>query len=164
MKITQRGVEALMDMEGISLASYYDVADLETIGVGHLLTKAERESGVIVINDEFISYRNGGLTREQVGHLLQQDLRSTENTVNKLVTVPLTDNQFDALVCFCFNVGNTAFKASTLLKRLNAGQYDAVPGQMRQWVYITKGGRKVVSNGLKIRREKEVSLWKDGAR
>lgn len=161
MRISQKGVEALMDMEGISLASYHDVAGLETIGVGHLLTKPERESSFVVIRDELVNWKDG-LTREQVGHLLEQDLRDTEAAVNGLVTVQLTENQFDALVCFCFNVGNNAFKASTLLKRLNQGQYEAVPAQMRQWVYITKGGAKVVSKGLAVRREKEIALWKGG--
>lgn len=158
MKTSPKGIEALMDMEGISLAVYKDVAGLDTVGVGHLLTRAEIESGVVVIGEEFVPYHNG-LTREQVGRLLEQDLRDTEEAVNRLVTVPLTEAQFDALVCFCFNVGAGAFKASTLLKRLNAGRYEAVPGQMRQWVYVTKGGKKVVSAGLKNRREAEIKLW-----
>ncbi len=163
MIISQKGIEALMDMEGISLASYYDIAGLETLGIGHLLTRAERESGIIVIGGEWVPWRNG-LTREQVGKLLEQDLHDTEEVVNSAVKVPLTDNQVDALICFCFNVGASAFKSSTLLKLINQGRYDEVPKQMKRWVYVTKGGAKIVSKGLAMRREREIAIWKGAAK
>jgi lysozyme len=75
--------------------------------------------------------------------------------VNESVTVPLNQNQFDALVSFSFNVGDNAFRGSTLLKLLNQGQYDQVPAQLRRWV---RDNGHVVQ-GLINRREKEIVLW-----
>lgn len=72
--------------------------------------------------------------------------------------VPLTQQQFDALVSFAFNVGNGAFCDSTLLKRLNAGQYDAVPAQLNRWV---KAGGKTLE-GLVTRRAAEGALFSRG--
>jgi lysozyme len=87
--------------------------------------------------------------------LLGQDLEGAERTVNEAVTVPLNQNQFDALVSFTFNVGNGAFRGSTLLKLLNQRQYDQVPTQLRRWV-MDNGH---VVQGLVNRREKEIALW-----
>jgi len=78
--------------------------------------------------------------------------------VNQHITVNLNQHQFDALVSFVFNVGAGAFQQSTLLQRLNAGRYDAVPGQLRLW---NKGGGKVLP-GLVTRREAEARLFTSG--
>jgi lysozyme len=78
-----------------------------------------------------------------------QDLRRFENAVNGSVAVSLEQNQFDALVSFSFNVGVGAFTGSTLLKKLNAGSYDDVPGELMKW---TKGGGKTLQ-GLVNRRQ-----------
>lgn len=77
------------------------------------------------------------------------------NTVNTSVTVPLSQNQFDALVSFAFNVGATAFQGSTLLSVLNQGNYDDVPSQMLRW--NRAGGR--VLRGLTRRRTAEGELF-----
>lgn len=147
-----------MDMESVELMPYLDQAEKLTLGVGHLLTQTELASGQIYLDGKFTDWKNG-LTREQVMALLAQDLRATETVVNAHVRVPLEQYQFDALCAFCFNVGAGAFVNSTLLKRLNEGRYEAVPEQMRKWVYVTKGGQKVVSKGLKNRRDAEIKLW-----
>ena len=72
-----------------------------------------------------------------------------------MVKVPLNQNQFDALVSFVFNVGNNAFRDSTLVKVLNAGHFDQVPTQLRRWI---RDNGKIVK-GLINRREKEIALW-----
>ena len=120
---------------------YKDSAGYPTIGVGHLIRKGEDFSA--------------GLTTEQAQDLLQKDLVRFEAVVNEKVTVPLTQNQYDALVSFAFNVGDGAFRQSTLLKRLNAGDYTAVPDQLMRW---TKAGGKT-SDGLIVHRRNEVKLW-----
>jgi lysozyme len=158
VKITQKGLDLLMDLEGVVTEMYHDQAGLPTIGVGHLLTQNELATGLIYIDGDYLDWR-GGLTREQTGALLRQDLRAAEIAVDQWVRVPLSDHQRDALICFCFNVGVGAFSRSSLVARLNAGSYEAVPGQMRLWNKITKGGAKVVSTGLARRREREIELW-----
>jgi lysozyme len=93
--------------------------------------------------------------------LLDRDLAPAEGALRKWVVVPLTQNQFDALVCFIYNVGVGAFRESTLLHQLNSGKYDEVPAQLRRWnkEWDTKKRQFVVNKGLAIRREQEVVRW-----
>ncbi len=154
MQMSQNGRKLLQQWEGVRLNAYKDSAGLLTIGVGHLLTKSELSSGKIDINGESVKYGNG-LTSDQADALLAQDLKPAETTVNNNVKVELNQNQFDTLVSFTFNVGGGAFKGSTLLKKLNNGQYGEVSGQLMRW---DKAGGKVVP-GLEKRRKNEVKLW-----
>lgn len=154
MNISENGLKKLVEWEGSEGKVYKDSAGLPTIGVGHLLTKDELHSGKISILGKSVHYRDG-LSEQQIRDLLKQDIVSREAAVTNLVRVPLTQNQFDALVSFVFNVGRHAFQNSTLLKKLNAGQYDEVPNQLERWVY--SGGKK--TEGLVNRRRNEIALW-----
>lgn len=93
------------------------------------------------------------ITEVEACEILDVDLDECEDAVARLVKVPLTDNQFSALVSFQFNTGSLA--SSTLLKKLNAGDYRAVPEQLLRWVHAK--GRYV--EGLKNRRNAEIALW-----
>lgn len=141
MKLSEKGRELLVELEGKRNHSYQDVAGLKTIGVGHLIKPGED-----------MEY----LTDEQVDELLTHDLSLFEGVVNTLVDVSIDQCQFDALVIFAFNVGLKAFSGSTLLKVLNHGDYDNVPDQLMRW---NKAGGKIVA-GLTHRRDKEIELWK----
>jgi len=154
MQMSEHGLELLKQWEGFKNKLYNDSAGLPTIGVGHLLTKSELSSGKIVINGAAVQY-DVGLSDSQVLNLLKQDMTPAAQVVTNKVTVPLNQNQFDALTSFTFNVGGAAFSGSTLLKLLNQGQYDEVPPQLRRW---NKAGGKVVQ-GLINRRENEIKLW-----
>jgi lysozyme len=153
-KISMTGLESILNSEGLKLKEYKDSAGYPTIGVGHLLKPRELERGIIVIDGEDVPYSDG-ITKEQALSLLRQDASYAVDAVNRLVTVALTQNQFDALVSFTFNIGVGAFGFSTLLKRLNTGEYSSVPFEMRRW---NKTGGKV-SQGLINRREDEIKLW-----
>ncbi|MBB2709642.1 lysozyme [Rhizobium sophoriradicis] len=102
------------------------------------------------------------VTEAQALAWLRGDLDPCERAVATAVKVDLTDNQFGALVMFAFNAGIGAFKSSTLLKKLNAGNYAAVPGELAKWNKTTIDGKKVVSNGLVNRRGAEAGLWAKG--
>lgn len=154
MTMSDHGKKLLAQWEGFERNVYLDVAGLPTIGVGHLLTKDELSSEQIMIGDKAIDY-TGGLTEQQVYDLLGQDLARFERAVNDSVEPDLAQNQFDALVSFTFNVGEGAFRQSTLLKRLNARDFADVPNQLRRW---NRSGGKVVQ-GLVNRRENEIKLW-----
>ncbi len=154
MQMSENGQKKLADWEGFKLRAYHDAAGKLTIGVGHLLTRSELSSGKIWIQGEAVRYA-AGLSDRQVLALLGQDLKGAENAVNEGVEVELQQNQFDTLVSFCFNVGATAFKNSTLLRRLNQGGYDEVPAQLRRWVHCDGA----VEAGLVNRREHEIVLW-----
>lgn len=99
------------------------------------------------------------ITQEQAEAFLSEDLAPAERAVSTLVTVELSDNQFAALVSFTFNVGVTAFKTSSLLRKLNAGDYNAVPSELMKWTK-SKGQQMT---GLVNRRSAEAGLWAKGS-
>lgn len=154
MQVSTGFFELLEEIEGRDSKMYLDSGGAPTIGIGHLLSKEERLSGKIYINGEYIKYTDG-LTEKQINDLVVQDVKLPVYVVNTSSKVPLNQNEFEALVSFVYNIGNTAFKNSTLLKLLRTGDYASVPAQMRRWVH---DGGKVVK-GLANRREKEVMHW-----
>lgn len=155
MKASQHLLDLLVEWEGLKLKSYLDVAKLLTIGIGHLLTKEEKETGFIVIKGQKVPW-HCGITKSQAYDLKIQDMVRFEQSVNSSVKVELKQHQYDALVSFAYNVGVAAFQGSTLLKKLNAGQYSEVPAELSKWVKA--GGKKI--QGLVNRRNNEIKLWK----
>lgn len=153
-RMSDHGRALLIQWEGFKPKQYLDSAGLPTIGVGHLLTPEERASKQIKIGTTTVS-TTATLTDAQVNALLMQDLVRFEAAVTSFVVVDLTQNQYDALVSFAFNLGTTALKTSTLLRELNAKNYAAVPTQMRR--FVNSDGHPV--QGLINRRENEVKLW-----
>jgi lysozyme len=143
--ISATGLNALMAHEGVRLRAYQDEAGVWTICYGH--TK-----GV---------YAGMVATQAQCEDFLRADIKWAEYAVNSLVVVPLTQNQFDALVSFVFNVGYANFKDSTLLKRLNAGDYAAAAQEFPKWSMLRdkKTGKKRLSQGLLRRRMDEQTLF-----
>ena len=101
------------------------------------------------------------ITEGQAERLLKDDLDRFEKRVSSLVKVPLTDNQFSALVSFDFNTG--ALHSSTLLKKLNQKKYEEVPNELMKYVKATVNGSKRTVTGLVNRRSAEVGLWARGA-
>jgi lysozyme len=154
LKTSDHGKEKITAWEGFEPRVYSDAGGKLTIGVGHLLTPSELSSGKIWIKGKAVRYADG-LSEPQILDLLGQDLEGAEAAVNNGVEVELSQNQFDALVSFCFNVGAAAFRSSALLRLLNQGQYDEVPAQLRRWVHC----RGEVVQGLVRRREYEIALW-----
>lgn len=146
MKTSEKGIDLLKVLEegkGFSSKSYICSAGKRTIGYGH----------VILPDDNIIE----PITEDQAEDILEKDVMLAENAINKYVKIPLTQNQFDALVCFVFNVGRTNFKTSTLLKFINEQLWDKIPKQFMRWVYHDK---KLIK-GLENRRKIEVRLWKN---
>lgn len=161
MQMSTKGRQMLTELEGFKTRLYHDSAGLPTIGVGHLLTQQELAQGYILIHrsGQQINWR-AELSADDVDAILAQDLPDYENAVNRLVTAPLQQHQFDALVSFCFNVGETRFAQSTLLRLVNTGNTAAVPDQFRLWTKVTINGKKVQVRGLKNRRNTEIAMWR----
>ena len=145
MKTSQAGVDLIKQFEGQRLTAYKCPAGIWTIGYGHTSAAGapEVQPGMTI-------------TYQEANAILVRDLGKYEDAVDRLVKVPLTQNQFDALVSFTYNVGEGALAKSTLLKKLNAGQYDAVPAELMKW---TKGGGKELP-GLVRRRRAECAMWR----
>lgn len=159
--MSSAGRALLTALEGYELKAYRDSAGLWTIGVGHLLTQNELDSNRLVIAGRVVDWRDG-LTTADVDTLLQQDLAQTEAAVGRLVTVDISQPQFDALASFCFNVGETAFAQSGLLLAVNTLHWDDVPNEWRRWKFATVDGKKIIIKGLVDRREKELKRWATG--
>ena len=119
MKTSERGLELLTLREGFKTFAYKDVKGIWTIGVGH--TGPEVVEGL-------------QWSTSQVRDALVKDVETAEKTINAGVKVNLSQNQFDALVSFIFNVGVGAFTRSTLLKVLNQGNYTEAAQQFDRWV------------------------------
>jgi len=143
--ITQAGVDLIKRFEGFSPTVYICPAGYPTIGYGHVVKPQEREQFA------------GGITTEQAETLLRQDVQTAERAVLRLITVPLTDGQFDALVSFTFNLGAGALQRSTLRRKVNRGDHANVPEEFRKWVWT--GGRKL--EGLVKRRDAEVTHYRN---
>lgn len=154
MKMSENGLRLLTEWEGCILHVYKDQAGYPTIGVGHLLTETEKKTGYVNIAGNKVEYSHG-ITKEQALLLLAQDVRPAEAAVNSAVTTALSQNQFDALVSFTFNVGAGGFRSSTALKKINEGKLSEVPDWIAKW---NKAGGKVC-DGLIERRRNEIELW-----
>jgi lysozyme len=141
--ITQQGVNLIKDFEGFSPTIYLDAAGFPTIGYGHLLRPGEAEM-----------FRRG-ISLEAAVALLIKDVQAAERAVLRLISVPLSDGQFDALVSFTFNLGSGALQRSTLRRKVNREEHADVPAEFMKWVWA--GGRKL--NGLIRRRQAEAMFY-----
>lgn len=141
MRASKRIVDFIAQHEGFKSRIYKDPYGYPTIGFGHLLREGEEEL-----------FKNG-ITRERALELLHQDIREAEKAVNLLVKVPLTQNQFDALVSFTYNVGSGNLKKSTLLKKLNEGDYVGASNEFMKWI------GKPPLPGLQRRRSEERKIF-----
>lgn len=120
MKVSDKGLEIIKEFEGLSLKAYPDPATGGrpwTIGYGH--TEGVTPSDTC--------------TQEEADKWLREDCSVAEECIEAYVDVELTQNQYDALISFIFNLGCGNFKSSTLLRLLNQGLYDAAAKQFKRW-------------------------------
>jgi len=149
--VSDAGLKFIADHEGLRLNLYNDPAGHATIGIGHLVHLGP-------INGSEPSDFKDGITEQQAYDLLKSDVASAIKAVKDLITVPLNQQQFDALVSFTFNLGRGSLKSSDLRTRLNRGEYSAVPYELSRWV--NGGGKKLP--GLVKRRSDEGQLFQNG--
>jgi uncharacterized protein (TIGR02594 family) len=139
MSLSQNGLDMIKGFEGLRLNAYQDSAGVWTIGYGH--------TGGVRPGDR--------ITQAQAEQYLRGDVKWAEQAVRDNVKVPLTQGQFDALVSFTFNLGAGALQKSTLLKKLNAGDYAGAQAEFGKWVHA--GGQRL--EGLVRRRAEEAALF-----
>ena len=139
MSISESGINLIKKWEGFRGSAYLDPVGIWTIGYGH--TQGVKPGQVIAESDALI--------------LLKAELKTYEDAVRRLVTVPLNQNQFDALTSFTYNTGIGALSQSTLLRFLNESDYQGAADQFLRWVY---GGGRVLP-GLVSRRQAERRLF-----
>lgn len=143
-RISQTGLDLIKHFEGYSPVVYKDSGGHDTIGYGHKLKRGERF--------------DKPLSQAAAEALLRKDVAIAERAVDRQIKVPLSQPQFDALVSFTFNLGSGNLMRSTLRRKLNKGEYAAVPKELAKWVR-SKG--KVLP-GLVRRRRAEGALFMSG--
>lgn len=145
MKTSSSGRALIRKAEGDKLTPYKCPAGIWTVGVGH--TGPDVKPGV-------------SITQAQSDALLVADLAKFEAAVGRNVKVPLTQNQFDALVSLTYNIGEGNLKSSTLLKLLNGGHYDEAAAQFAKWDKARVAGVLKALPGLTTRRAAEAALFR----
>ena len=144
MKVDAAGVQLISDFEDLRLTAYDDGVGVWTIGWGT----------TVYPNGQKVK-KGDKITLEQAKQYKAYDLARFEKAVNDAVKVPLNQNQFNALVSLAYNIGEKAFTGSTLVKRLNDGNYEAAADQFLVWV--NAGGKRM--QGLVNRRNKEREVF-----
>ena len=139
MKISKNGLDLIKHFEGCELEAYKCPAGVWTIGYGHIKTAVEGMT----------------ITQHQADEMLIEEMNEYEGYINNSVRVDLTQNQFDAMVSWVYNLGSGNLNTSTLLKVLNSGDYAGVPEQLLRW---NKAGGRVLE-GLPRRRQAEADLF-----
>ena len=145
MKISSNGLNLIKQFEGVRLTSYQDSGGTWTIGWGH--------TGNVRAGQH--------ITQVQADDLLKQDVQRFVNGVNSAVRVPLTQNQFDALVSFTYNLGVGTLQKSTMLQLINAKRFTEAANEFDKYVHA---GGKVLPGLVKRRKvEKDLFLGKGGS-
>lgn len=146
MRLSQAGIDAIKRHEGLRLHAYLDSAGVPTIGYGHT---AGVEMGQHISD-------------QRAEEFLRADLLWAENAVNSVVRVPVSQAQYDALVSLTFNIGESAFRTSTLVQKLNDGDMAGAANEFLRWDKATVNGQKQVIPGLSSRRAAERQLFLAG--
>ena len=121
MAIAQSTLDYITKEEGSRNKAYKDSKGLWTIGVGHLIKPDEPHLLTATLSDQ------------EVKDLLKSDLKWCSEAVESAVRVPLNQNQFDALYSLCFNIGETNFKKSTVVRKLNQNDYQGAADAILMW-------------------------------
>lgn len=146
MKISNNGLDLIKEFEGFSSTPYLCPAKIPTIGYG----STYYEDGTKV------TLKDKPITEQRATELLEFIANKTfSENINKVVKVPLNQNQFDALVSFAYNIGNKNFNWCTLLKKLNLSDYEGASLEFGRW---NQANGKIL-NGLVLRRQKEKELF-----
>ena len=146
MKVSNTGLSLIKSFEGLMLNPYLCSAGKPTIGWGSTYYPDGKK----------VTLQDKEITEEKAFEILEYIAnKDFGNNINKVVKVPLNQNQFDALVSFAYNVGNGNFNSSTLLRKLNSSDYEGAANEFKKW---NRSGGKILA-GLARRRKAEKELF-----
>lgn len=148
MTVSEAGLKHLQQAEGSRLKAYKDTGGIWTIGFGH--------TGTV---DGIPIHEGMTITKAQEWELLKQDKEKFERAVNSVIKVPLTQNQFDALFSFAYNLGETGLRKSSVAKLINAGNYAAAADKMLEFNKVKKNGEYQFEQGVFNRRKREREMF-----
>ncbi len=144
MTTSENGLNFIMLEEGLKLKPYQDSRGIWTIGIGSTYWE----------NGEPVKKTDAPISQERALKLFRSTLKRYEKQVNDTVTRTLNQNQFDALVSLCYNIGTNGFKTSTVAKRVNANPCDPTIREAFE-MWRNAGGKPILLN----RRKREASLY-----
>lgn len=144
-QINQKGLDLIKYFEGLRLKPYLDVGGIPTIGYGTIRYEDNTK----------VTMKDKDITKERAEELLKHHVQEFQAGVEKLLKVPVNDNQFAALVSFAYNLGLTNLKQSTLLRYVNEKRFTDAAGQFGKWINVN--GKPI--GGLINRRNKEKELF-----
>ena len=145
MKLSSNGFRLLGELEGIVLKPYRDSVGIPTIGIG----STYYEDGTKV------RMADKPITTERAIQLAKNVVKSFEAKVNKVILLPMTQNQFDSMVLLCYNIGESGFARSSVVRHFNKGNLQKAADSFLLW---NKAGGRVL-RGLTNRRKKERELF-----
>ena len=145
MQTSEAGLQLIKSFEGFRAKPYRDAVGIPTIGYGATFYPGGRK----------VSLNDPAITEAQASELLRNMLQGFENGVQRQISVPLEQHEFDALVSFAYNLGTNALAGSTLLRKLNAGDKKGAADQFLRW---NRADGRVLS-GLTRRREAERAMF-----
>ena len=148
MKISENGLNLIKEFEGLSLKPYLDVVKIPTIGYGNTFYKDGKK---VTLNDKPISEIEA---TELLSYVAQKDFA---DKIFPLIKVKVSQNQFDAMVSLAYNIGVGNFSKSTLLKKVNSGDFDGASNEFLKW--NKSGGKELL--GLTKRRQREYEMFKN---
>ena len=148
MNFSQKCLELIKKWEGLYLDAYLDPVKIPTIGYG---TIRYPNGEAVRLGDR--------ITKQQAEGYLQYECEGIIGRLSSLISVTVTQNQFDAIVSFCFNLGVGAFEDSTLRRELNNGNFAGAANEFDRWVFATENGVKIQFPGLVNRRNDEQALF-----
>lgn len=147
MTIDKSGLQLLIQLEGLKTKAYKDTKGVWTIGIG----------STYYANGEPVK-EGDSLTNEECAYLFELTKSKYENPINKGVKVPINQNQFNALFCFCYNIGTTGFANSTLLRVINSKSgREEIEKAFMMWKGKTKN--KSGKHVLESRRQAEINEY-----
>lgn len=144
LKTSQNGLDHITKWEGLMLKRYICPAGKPTIGVGHVILPGENYATI---------------TKEQALEILAKDVERFEKAIKKYISVPLNQNQFDALVSFIFNTGEGGIINTSVQKAINGGDFTSVPTKLQEWCKFRVNGVMKINQGLLNRRKSESELF-----
>jgi len=145
MKTSEEGIALIKGFEAFRAKAYKDVGGLYTIGYGTVFNP--------MLSPQYIS---SGITEERADQLLRNHIAINDLSIPNLIRVPISQNQYDAISSFSYNVGINSFKNSTLLKSINEYWSDsAIFNEFMKWVKV----KNTIISGLLLRRKKEAELF-----
>jgi len=167
MKTSKAGLDFIAKWEGTILTPYMDVASLWTIGVGHLIKPTdsfstisnEKVKELLATKDKDHPHAKISIPRDEALLILAKDVAIAEHALIQAINVPLSQNQFDALISFGFNCGTGVFRTSGVCKAILANNFHEVPDKLLEWSKVRINGQLKTNKGLFARRTAEGQLF-----